>query len=396
MLRQKLTYGSVFCAVEHANNSAYYHLSLKKKKGELEIVHNELFKELNLLLDTIKGQKHAYLIINNEQVLTKQVSFVHTSDERVVKAAFPNLNLNDFYYEVLQNESSSIVCICRKELVEGLVKQYLEKGVSIIHFSLGNIGFQSLLPYLNDAAFSTSNATVEVENQKIVQCTKETGANEHYMINGLEIDSHQLLPLAGIVSYYSGVKNSSEEQYQESLVKEFQQKRFFELGIRIGLGFLFAILLINFMVFSSYRAQVGDLTAELALNESYKKQLLSLDEVVSKKKKLVESIQSTSNSKVIWYFEQIAKSVPRSILLNEVNYQPLARSVRESKPLLFKNNRIVVKGISKNNQDFTAWIRQLEEYDWIQKVSFDQYGSGKTSVTSFDFSIQVNSDNHDK
>ncbi len=393
MLRQKLTYGSRFCAIEHATNTEFYLLGLEKKKKELVIFQKKEFKDQEEVFAALKGQKHVYLIINNEQVLTKKVDFRHIAKESVVKAAFPNISLNDFYFEVTENEVSSTVSICRKEVIDKTVKAYVEKGISVIQFSLANNNFENLLPFLNDFQFHTSNTLFDVVDHKIVDWKKSKPVAKTYDINGLIVDSNQLLPLAGILSYYNGVDRNTEEKTQSQLVKEYQQKRFFQLGIRFGLGFLFVLLLVNFLVFSSYRNKVSDLTSELTLNETYKKQLISLTDVVDKKKKLVESINSVSNSKVIWYFDEISQSVPKTLLLSEINYQPLTRPEREGKPLIFTNDLIIVKGISKDNSDFTQWISELEEMKWIEKVSFQNYGTQKTSVTSFDFTIQLKSEN---
>ncbi|MEQ6123567.1 PilN domain-containing protein [Pseudotenacibaculum sp. MALMAid0570] len=391
-MKQQITYGSQFCAVEHASNSIHYLLSLKKKKKELSVSQKGEFKEFNELLLKIKPQKHVFLIVNNEQVLTKKVDFSHIAQESVVKAAFPNIALNDFYFEVTQNGTSSVVCICRKEVVENIVKGYTQKGISVIHFSLGNSSFQNLLPYLNDFNFHTSNTLFEVRDHKIIQQQKSREASKTYDINGLVVDSNQMLPLAGILTYYSGIKSTAEDAYQYSLKKEYQQRRFFQLGIRFGLGFLFVSLLINFLVFSSYNTTTAELSSELALNETYKKQLLNLTSVVSKKKKLVESIQGVSNSKVLWYFDEIAKTVPKTLALKEVNYHPLARPGREGKPIVFTTNQIVVKGLSKDNQDLTNWLSELNELDWVEKVSAVNYERGKYSKTTFDFIIKMKSD----
>ena len=134
---------------------------------------------------------------------------------------------------------------------------------------------------------------------------------------------------------------------------------------------------------------MADLTAELSLNEVYRKQLLTLNEQVSKKKTLVESMNSVSNSKVIWYFDQIAKTVPKTISLSDIIYQPLTRPARDKKPIVFTTGEIVVKGISKDATNFTNWTAELEKLDWVQKWSTKEYGIENSKQTSFDFITQM-------
>ena len=97
------------------------------------------------------------------------------------------------------------------------------------------------------------------------------------------------------------------------------------------MGFLFITLLINFLVFSSYQRKVSELQTEVSINETYKKQLTRLNDLVIKKKKIVESISSASNSKAIWYVNEISKTVPTSLYLDEINYQPLEKPIKEEK-----------------------------------------------------------------
>ena len=388
MKNRLLKYGASFCAVEHANDTSFHLLQLQKKKKELVISQEKKCGSLVSILEALGNQKHIFLIVNNELVLSKQIDFTHTSEERIVKSAFPNIALQDFYYEVFQNDTNSSVSICRKEVLDKVVQAYKEKGVSIIDFSLGNLGIKSLLPFLERTQINTSNATIHLEDKEVRSIEKNKSTSESYQINGLEVKSESTLALAGILSYYLGIKKN-KNPFQLELEKEYRQKRFFNVGIRASLGFLFVLLLINFFVFTQFRSEAANLKTELELNETYKKQLISLNEVVSKKKKLVESITSASNSRVIWYIDQISKTVPKTLSLKELNYQPLTKPAKEGKLLEFKNDQLVVSGISKNDIDYTEWIATLEEFEWIEEVSFENYGSEKTKRTSFGFVIHI-------
>ena len=389
MRLQKLTYGSVFNAVEFANQEHFHLLSLKKKKQELDIVKEETFSNVDSLFTSLKGIKHLFLILTHEQVLTKQVHFTHIARESVVKTAFPNISINDFYYEVLDNGMFSLVSICRKEVVDKLIVQFREKGISVVQFSLGDTCFQKLLPFLNDFQFHTSSGVFDVENHKVRSWSKSQGVHKTYHVNGLTVPSNQLLPLAGIISYCNGVQISEEDETQKSLVKEYQQRRIFQVGLRVGLGSILVLLLINFFVFSSYRSRAATLEDELTLNEVYKKQLVSMTDLVSRKKMLVESMNSVSNSKVIWYVDQIAQSVPKTILLNQIQFQPVVRSIKKDKSIVFQTHQILVEGISKDDTDFTHWTDELGRLDWIEKVAIKSLEGESTRYTHFDFIIQI-------
>ena len=321
MLAHQLTYGSTFSCVEYSTENNYAVLSLKKKKKELVIVDNQQYQNFELLAEGIKSKPHVFLIINHEKVLTKNVDVTHIAKESTVKAAFPNISLKEFCYDVLDTGTSSLVSICRKEEIEKIVREFESKEISVIGFSLGNTKFGELLPFLNDFDFHTSNGVFEVSNHQILDWKKQKTSLKNYEINGLNVKTYEVLPLAGVLSYFHGFK-AKEEPVQTQLVDTFRQKRIFQLGLRFGLGILFASLLLNFFFFSSYSEEVSTLRDELIISEAYRKQLLSLNDIVSKKKQLLESMDAASNSKVTWYFDKLAYSVPYTISLDKIVYQP--------------------------------------------------------------------------
>lgn len=388
-MKRYLTYGHRFCAVEHAHNNSYQVLELTKKRRELVISKQENYASQKAVFESLKNRKHLFLILNNEQILFKSIPLAAVSEDRLVKTAFPTIVLQDFYVEVLKNDTTSFIAICRKDVIDTLIQEYAAKGIFVIDFSLGNLAVKNVQSYLQESQISTSNACIILENNKIETIEIKTPIQEIYHINGLEIPSKYILVLAGVLSYYSNEIYTYSSAIKKRLTNVYKQHRFFALGLQSSLGFLFIALLINFLVFSSYQKKVSELQTEVLINESYKKQLTSLNDLVTKKKKIVESISSASNSRAIWYVNEISKTVPSSLYLDEIKYQPLVKPIKEEKPIRFKDNEISVKGISSNDEDLIAWKSYLEQLSWVEKISFMNYGKGKTRKTSFDFIIHI-------
>jgi Tfp pilus assembly protein PilN len=389
-MKRYLTYGHRFCAVEHAHNNSYQVLELTKKRRELVISKQENYTSQKAVFESLKNKKHLFLILNNEQILFKSIPLTAgISEDRLVKTAFPTIVLEDFYVEVLKNNTTSFIAICRKDVIDTLIQEYAAKGIFVIDFSLGNLAVKNVQSYLQESQISTSNACIILENNKIETIEIKTPIQEIYHINGLEIPSKYILVLAGVLSYYSNEIYTYSSAIKKRLTNVYKQHRFFALGLQSSLGFLFGLLLINYLVFINYQKKVSELQTEVLINESYKKQLTSLNDLVTKKKKIVESISSASNSRAIWYVNEISKTVPSSLYLDEIKYQPLVKPIKEEKPIRFKDNEISVKGISSNDEDLIAWKSYLEQLSWVEKISFMNYGKGKTRKTSFDFIIHI-------
>tara|TARA_B110000046_G_scaffold172370_1_gene194079 strand:+ start:11053 stop:12225 length:1173 start_codon:yes stop_codon:yes gene_type:complete len=386
MMQQALKYGKSYAAIEHAEKGCFTILRLAQKKNEFIIAQKKTTKDLEKGIEFLKGQKHVFLILNDEQVLSKKVAMTHEDEKVLIRNAFPNISLADFYYEVYQNTSHSFVCIARKDSIDSIINKYQKKGISVIDFSLGNLVIQNLQPFVENKTLFSSNAKIEFDTKFMNAIEKGSFSEESYLINDLEVSNTETLPLAGIISYYT--KNESSTIHK-GLSEHYFHKRFFEVGLKVGLGFLLILLLVNFFFFSSYRDKVSNLMGELQLSETYKNQLNKLQEEVTQKKRLVESVQSASNSKLSQYIDRLGNSTPKTILLSQIHFQPKEGLQKKDKPLSFKTGQIVVKGISKENEDFSNWVSILEQKKWIKNISIHEYGKGKKagSIAAFEFII---------
>ncbi len=385
MIQQTLKYGKNYAAIEHAEKGSITILQLTQKKKVFDITQRTTTKDLEKGIEFLKGQKHVFLVLNDEQVLSKKIALVNDDEKILIKNAFPNISLADFYYEVYQNNSHSFVCIARRDTVDKIIYIYQKKGISVIDFSLGNLVIENIQPFVGNRTLFSSNAQIEFDSN-IQNILKTITSDENYSINDLELTNKEILSLAGIISYYT--KNESST-IQSELNERYFHKRFFDIGLKTGLGFLLVILLANFFFFSSYRDKVGDLMGELQLSGTYKNQLNKIQEEVTQKKRLVESVQSASNSKLSEYIDVLGGSTPNTILLSQIHFQPIEGIQKKDKPLAFKENQIVVKGISKENQGFSNWVSLLEQKKWIKNISIHEYGKGKKTGNNSAFKFII-------
>jgi Tfp pilus assembly protein PilN len=176
----------------------------------------------------------------------------------------------------------------------------------------------------------------------------------------------------------------------EKLKWDFKNSRIFSRVVKYALIFFIALLLCNFLVYNHYHGDVGSLNEVLAATSSQKDQLTLLEESVIRKKERVETLSASSNSKATYYLDLFAQKIPKSILLNEIKYQPLAKPVREEKPIILEEEVLLVSGISKNADAFSFWIEDLEKQDWVNSVETLDYNF--VSRTTSDFLIEIKFD----
>ncbi|WP_420553532.1 hypothetical protein [Tenacibaculum aiptasiae] len=392
-LKQRLFYENSYCTIEHfiSDNSEKINvLSVSKKKNELVITDRNQYKTPEEVLTSFKTQKHSYLVINNQQVLSKKVNIVDEDERLVVRNTFPNIVLDDFYYEMYSNKESTFIAICRKNYVDELIKKYQKLKISIIGFSLGNLLVQQLLPFYERSLY-TSNAYVTINNKQIEEINKIEVQEETYSINDLNIANNEVLGLAGVLSVFfdKSIFQKGLEEQNSRLLKDFTSKKLFDISLKAGLGFLFVILLINFVLFSSYNSKVNELNEHVVLNKTQKEFLLRLKKEIAQKEKVVKSLETASLSNVSRYLDIIAQEIPNTILLKELKYQPIKSQVKKDKPILADEKNILVKGITKSNEDFLTLVSNLKKNDWIENITIIKYGKEKTANSLFELLIHI-------
>lgn len=156
--------------------------------------------------------------------------------------------------------------------------------------------------------------------------------------------------------------------------------------------FILGLLLVNFFFFNHYFNKVAELSQLSQVNQSTKNQILKLDEVVSKKQKMVDDLLKSNGSKTSYYANEIMQGLPNSVLLKVFNYQPLLKRVKEGQDIQLKDRTIYIEGRSGDSQIYSDWISRLERKDWVSKVNILDYGQAASKVSDFKIEIVLTDD----
>lgn len=391
-LLKNIKLGLLYGAVEHYNRNEttqYSILLLKKKKNEFIVENKKQVSDLKEIPKIIPKGQHLFLIINDNQVLSKLIH-PELNEEKALQKGFPNIKISDFYYEITQLENTTYISICRKEHIQRVIESYKELKISIIGFSLGNNSAPQLVPYLESESVSTSNASLTITNSLIPSIDLNIQIEEKpHTINGIEISNNYTLCLAGIITYFTNNSTSTSNftNFNTSLLKDFIQKRIFNLGLKTGLILLFISLLVNFLVFDYYNKQIDTLTQKTQINQTQKEQLLQLNKQLNSKKKLVDAIFNSTASKTSYYFDQLGSTVPTTISLISIEFQPVLKKIEANKEIQVDQKTLFIKGTSSNGQNFSNWIQHLEKLEWIKSTEIINYGTGKKTKISFELRI---------
>ncbi|MEP5338791.1 MAG: hypothetical protein ABJL44_19095 [Algibacter sp.] len=392
-LKTYLLFGNQFCGIEHTTKNgapAIYATVLKKSKKEVDIKEIFSLSSTKSIAEKLSKNQHIFLIINNDHVLTKALSSQENDDLKLLNTAFPNTDTSVFYYEIIKQNDLYFISICRQVYIDNLIKEYAEKGLSIINFSLGHSILTHIVNYLDDDVIFTSNASVSISN-KVIKSIDITGNSQeaHYNINGIDTPNNYVLTVSGALGT---LLNSYKPQINyldktSHLINDYKQKRFFNQFVKMGLILILSTLLINFIFFNFYFEKTQTLNETSQINQTTKQQILKLNESVTKAKKMTEDMLKSSASKSSFYINAITNSLPNSILLSQINYQPLEKKIKEGKTISLQKNTMTVSGSSNNSNKYSKWISTLESMNWIETIEILDYSDSKSSSN---FSIKIN------
>jgi len=395
--RTYLIYGNRFCGIEHTykkNDSSITVSVLKRSKKELNLETSCHVNSIKEVSEKLKKNQHATLAINDENVLSKRIESEQKEDSKLVYKAFPNINLDDFYFEIISEVTIHFISICRKDYVDSLISNYSEKKINIISLSLGNSLVSNLKPFLGSKPFLTSNATITLENGTMFDIKNTDVENEIYLINGLKISNQEILSFSGalhtILKNEITIKNYTDRN--EDLLKDFKHIQFFNQFLKFAGLLILGVLLINFFVFNHYFNEVNALKQVSEINASTRDKIVQLYASVSKRQKMVDDLLKSNGSKTSFYVNEIIHSLPETLLISELHFQPLEKRIKEDKPIELNENVIAIAGSSNNSSLFSTWIGQLEQMKWIEKIDILDYGSPTSSIADFEIKIVLHND----
>ncbi|AXP80813.1 hypothetical protein CJ739_1727 [Mariniflexile rhizosphaerae] len=390
-----LEYGNRFCGVEHGSHNgqeAFYATVLKKDRKSVSVVDFFDSADFEGMVSKLNKKQPVFLVVNNDSVLTKHIESSQTEASKLMHNAFPNINPEDFFYEIVSQGSSHLLSICRKAYVEGLVLDYKGHGFSVIGISLGNGLVTGIAPFLDSTSIMTSNACLTMNMGAVASIEKKNIEDTvTYDVNGLRANNFQLLSMAAaldiVLERFRPLSNFGILKL--SLKNDYKQARFFAVFVRFGLLFILCGLLINFFVFNHYFETVNALQQTSQINQTTKSSLLELSERVNKSQKMVDDMLKGSASKSSFYVDAIVRGLPSSILLTELDYQPLLKRIKSGQSVVIDNNTLLVSGESNDSASFSEWIADMEDIDWIQKVEIINYGDASSSVASFSLKLMM-------
>lgn len=369
---------------------------LRKKKNSLQFTQTETFiKEIETLKEILSTEIPIVLVLDGKGILHKKLAAIPEEMEAIPKAVLPNASADDFCFQVVNNDNDFWVSLGRKQAVENILNQLKQLGFSVVQLAFGVFSVQHLLPLLESqrTTFNVGYVQANISENKIQDLQKNEGVFPATVFLGEDPLPNIALPAAGAA--FQQILNIPHQIYHAASIdqtaKDFRFQRWFKLfGWALLIG-VFSILLANFMVFSWLDNQIRQQEIELAYHRTQLQQLDTLKNKYQEKSGFFNQNNLLENSKVSFYTDEIAASLPTGIQLLTLDVFPskATQQQRREKLFLFDKRTIYIKGTSRQSPILNEWIKVLEAMDWVKKVKVLPYSEQKGGVGTFELELEM-------
>lgn len=387
---EKILFGKQYIGIELFsvnNEDKIAFLQVERKKDELVISKNEIFDKVDSS-SVEKSKSPAILLINNIQVLQKETAGIDPNDRKLLHKAFPNLQIDDFYYEIWRRETSSIITICRKNYVDDTIISF-NNMFTITAVSLGLSSISNLASFSLPNVVTTNTQTLFLNNEDNFTLSGVT-ENINYVINGLQVSNTYLLSFSGILKLLlPGVTTGSITDLNLVLIENFKQQSFFGKGIKAGLILILSLLVINFLLFTHYFDKAREMNEKVSLNQSGIENIKKIKQRIKEKEQTFKNFTNSSASRSSLLINEFIKILPSSILLSEIAYHPLEKKIKEGEAILSEDGTIIIVGSTLSNEAFSSWIEKAEKMNRVKDVMITSFGKDVDNNTVFSIKISI-------
>lgn len=386
--------GKQYIGIEHFslnNEEKIAVLLVEKKKEELVIVKKDKVSYCETLPEKWDKSLPFFLVVNTNQVIQKEVQGIDTSDEKLLHKGFPNTNWEEFYFEVWRLKTKSIVAISRKIYVDELLSNYHKQGISIAGISLGVCSIAEMMNYSEENELCTNHQTISWSEETPIITSNTAVLNSTYNINGLAIENSHVLAFSGILRLLlNGTINTGNLiNYSYQLYENHNQRSFFSKGLKVIIGVLLSILLINFLLFTHYFKLAEETSESLLLSKSSLEQGIKTKQRIQAKEQKVKNVVAMTSSQSSLVINEITKRIPASILLTELVYHPLEKKIKADESIKTQEKVVTLSGTTIDNTAFTHWVEAMEQLKMMDLVIITRFGKNDLNETEFSIKLTL-------
>lgn len=360
--------------------------TLKKEKNKLLILDRNCFESFESFEKKINNTIPLVFSYDGKKVLNKRVNLSNENDLNWNK----NLDLNSIYYTKHKSESNVILSFCRKEIVDFWIEKIISLKFQIVDFYIGPLTSFALSSIINNDTIISNKTELIVINSELCDISKVELLNQKvYEIGESSLNNFEIsIYSAGLIYFTENVE--FEKSVIENLNEEeiIYKKAFNYFGVFTVILF-FTSLLMSYFLIQVYLSKNAELSVEnLYSNKSYQ-EIISLEKQIKEKEDLINKSGFLSKHFLSFYAFELINSLPSSMSLDEFSINPLNSDIKENKSIEFIPYQIILKGATKDENEFNNWIKETRNKKWLKRIEIKSIKTDKKNNTMFELIITI-------
>lgn len=365
------------CSVDLENNK----LTISEK--------SEVAGTLQSVVKKTTRKEPVAINITGRGVLTKKIPVIESITQETLNRAFPNLSITDFYIQNFTSGNFSFVSIIRKEIADEILGAFNDSGNTVLVISLGPFVFFQVSNQVNTYGLKIQFDGHQIffaENRDWEDYKFIPGASSEFplKIENEKIEEKYLLAYAAgfQLALYNRLDPVAAESIDTGLVDFLEKKKFtFRLGAVLAM--FFALLLVNFLVFSYYHDKNEYLLSQVTRYSFDSESLSKISEELKENENLLKELGWNQGLRFSFICDEVGKTTPKGINLNNLTINPLNSNLsQERQTAVYENGQVKISGKTIDMGSVNNWIYLLREKQWIKQVVLDSYSPSDEDETN--------------
>ncbi len=359
-------------------------VSITKHKNEINYQDSEINIYTEITKDIVdKFDCPVIISITGKGIIHKKVNDLSLSDDNLLNQAIPNINASEFYFQKYYNHlNAGYISIIRKNQLDKILSLFKDNRISVLELYLGPFIFSNFKPYisLGDGEYMVSEYVMEYQNTLLdnirVYSHDDQPINQEYKIDGDNISHKHVLAYSASISLIS-IDHLYQFKHNINLVGEsileYKYEQYYKKGLLFSLSVVFIILLINFTFYSVLFDKNKILIEHKSVVDTDVKKIQEQKNNIVKSRDFLNKIGWEKRTRLSPFIDDIASTIPTTILLTELTIHPINKSNLNSEQTEFKQNIININGNCNLPTDLNLWINDLKDKSWIKGVQVVNY-----------------------
>ncbi|MCB0401210.1 MAG: hypothetical protein KDD41_03945 [Flavobacteriales bacterium] len=334
-----------------------------------------------------------YVSVTGRGIIFKKVKHTLPGDQELLNQVLPNASVKDFHLQQSSmSGSEGWVAVARKDLVEELLDQMEQAGFFVLHVYLGPFILENIIGLIGkDSLHTLSHELLFYDNLiSHIDSLGDVSGSHEYEIDGELINSYELVAFAtafshflmppGLIPMESGQVNQFREEY-------LHKKKASVVGLSIAV--LFLLLTVgNLLVKNNIEASYNEYQYQVLSKKELVEELGKLREEMAVKEAFIQNSGVVRASRISYYADQVALSIPDAIRLDELFINPTEKRINKAEDIAFLYNKIKVTGTVTRSIDLNEWIKHLKNHNWSGDVTIISFNQENLS-TPGEFEIEI-------